>query len=435
VVCVAVVGVVVAACAPTPPQPPDAPPRAAITAEPTAGTAPLAVHFSAAGSVDPDGDVLSYAWDFGEGAGPEVGGIETQHVYEAPGSFTATLTVTGGGGRSASATVQVEASPRPPATLASAEPIDVRPEGDPIAVFDTGPWDMWEIREPGAPIYDGVTGSWICTYTGRGNMVEGNAAVTASIGAVVSEDGQTWRPHPQNPLTGAAAVGGVGQGEDPYIAKDAETGEVWRDSAGRALMFTEEKDFDVHRGVGLWRSAPNTLSDWTLAGQAIDRGAAGAWDATDRTSPLVIHHEGRLVLLFEGRNMAAGQEGQIGIAVSTDEGATWQVRPDPIVGRGGPGTWNENSIVPDDLIRVGDDWVLLAHGQRVVDGLWTAGRYVTSVDPAAWTAGSFAELPGNPVTPGSDTVMAWGNDPTRAMDVTGDGHRLQPVVVTRRAGG
>lgn len=50
------------------------------------------IQFDAAGSEDPDGSIVSYAWDFGDGTSDS--GERTSHAYESAGEFTVTLTVT-----------------------------------------------------------------------------------------------------------------------------------------------------------------------------------------------------------------------------------------------------------------------------------------------------------------------------------------------------
>jgi len=68
------------------------PPKAIMKATPTSGPAPLNVVFSSAGSSDPDGDPITYSWNFGDG------GTSTDpnpsHTYTRKGPFTAVLTVT-----------------------------------------------------------------------------------------------------------------------------------------------------------------------------------------------------------------------------------------------------------------------------------------------------------------------------------------------------
>ena len=69
------------------------PPTAVLSATPTSGIAPLTVNFSAAGSTDADGSIVSYAWNFGDG-GSQTGGTTAQRIYSAAGTYTATVTVT-----------------------------------------------------------------------------------------------------------------------------------------------------------------------------------------------------------------------------------------------------------------------------------------------------------------------------------------------------
>jgi PKD repeat protein len=68
------------------------PPTANASATPTAGNAPLTVSFSSTGSLDPDGDPITFEWSFGDGT-PNASGASVQHTYTANGTYVATLTV------------------------------------------------------------------------------------------------------------------------------------------------------------------------------------------------------------------------------------------------------------------------------------------------------------------------------------------------------
>ncbi|MFL7870757.1 MAG: PKD domain-containing protein, partial [Anaerolineales bacterium] len=81
-------------------------PIAVVAASPQSGDAPLTVQFNSDGSYDPDGTIVSYAWDFGDGntsieANPS-------HTYADAGTFNAVLTVTDDQGATASATVTID---------------------------------------------------------------------------------------------------------------------------------------------------------------------------------------------------------------------------------------------------------------------------------------------------------------------------------------
>jgi PKD repeat protein len=58
---------------------------------PYSGSINLPIGFSAAGSTDPDGTIVSYSWTFGDGGTGT--GLSTFHLYAAVGSYKAVLTV------------------------------------------------------------------------------------------------------------------------------------------------------------------------------------------------------------------------------------------------------------------------------------------------------------------------------------------------------
>jgi glucose/arabinose dehydrogenase len=84
--------------------PGNANPIARIQANPSSGPAPLTVNFTGNTSSDPDGDPLTYTWDFGDGSTSS--DANPSHTYAA-GTYTAQLTVSDGQGGSASTTREI----------------------------------------------------------------------------------------------------------------------------------------------------------------------------------------------------------------------------------------------------------------------------------------------------------------------------------------
>ncbi|WP_436494323.1 PQQ-dependent sugar dehydrogenase [Actinokineospora sp. HUAS TT18] len=80
-------------------------PVANATADKTSGRAPLAVAFSSAGSTDPEGGGLTYAWNFGDGTSSTA--ANPSHTYSANGQYTATLTVRDTAGATGSASLKI----------------------------------------------------------------------------------------------------------------------------------------------------------------------------------------------------------------------------------------------------------------------------------------------------------------------------------------
>jgi PKD repeat protein len=81
---------------------------------PYSGTAGIPIAFNGSGSSDPDGDTLSYSWNFGDST-PLGTGVTPSHTYATNGTFTVTLTVNDGRGGTHSAgttaTVAVNQAP------------------------------------------------------------------------------------------------------------------------------------------------------------------------------------------------------------------------------------------------------------------------------------------------------------------------------------
>ena len=87
-------------------------PTAAASATPSSGPAPLSVSLSSAGSADSDGTIVQHTWSFGDGTSASTG--EATHVFNTPGTYTASLTVLDNGGAIGTASVTIVVTPPAP---------------------------------------------------------------------------------------------------------------------------------------------------------------------------------------------------------------------------------------------------------------------------------------------------------------------------------
>jgi len=117
------------------------PPVARFTFSPASPEVGATVRFDASGSYDPDGTVVQYIWNFGDGA-TGTGKIVT-HAYGAPGAYTVRLTVRDddGAADTGTATVTVRSAPGP-----GPGPLPGMPELDKAGIYVWGdPQDHWHI--------------------------------------------------------------------------------------------------------------------------------------------------------------------------------------------------------------------------------------------------------------------------------------------------
>lgn len=101
-------------------------PTATFSVSSRTGRAPLTVLFDASGSIDIDGTITSYSWNFGDGKNGI--GNPVSHVYENNGEFTPSLTVTDNLGQPDSFTDKIIVSPMPALSLTiNSEPTSIEP--------------------------------------------------------------------------------------------------------------------------------------------------------------------------------------------------------------------------------------------------------------------------------------------------------------------
>ena len=94
-----------------------------VSASPTSSpTAPVTVQFSSAGTSDPDGDRLTYAWDFDADGTVDSRQRDPRFTYTQRGIYDATLRVTDTSGRSAAASVRIIVGNQAPVVNLDTEP-------------------------------------------------------------------------------------------------------------------------------------------------------------------------------------------------------------------------------------------------------------------------------------------------------------------------
>ena len=143
-------------------------PNASFTANPTSGSAPLTVNVNASNSSDSDGNIVSYAWDFGNGTTDT--GITSNATYNSAGTYSIRLTVTDNDGATDTHTISVVAT------------TGAIPNDDPVASFTasatSGPAPLSvNLNASGSSDADGNIVSYSWNY-GNGNSGTG---VTSSV--------------------------------------------------------------------------------------------------------------------------------------------------------------------------------------------------------------------------------------------------------------
>ncbi len=157
-------------------------PVAIASANPTSGSTPLTVNFSSAGSLDPEGQPITYLWTFGDGTTSTA--ANPSHVYTLPGQYTVRLTVSDGVNSTLAIPLFISAGSKPTATILSPQDGAFFIAGD--TIFFSGDatdtkdgtlpasaftWNIDFLHEshvhPGTPITGIKSGSFIIPTSGH----------------------------------------------------------------------------------------------------------------------------------------------------------------------------------------------------------------------------------------------------------------------------
>ena len=122
-------------------------PSASASADVTKGQEPLTVHFSSAGSNDPNGDPLTYSWDFDDGTtSTEANPTKT---FADKGTYTVELTVSDGTNQAQAVPVVIQVGEPPTVTISSPT------EGAKYKAGDTITYNAFAADAAGLDIDDG----------------------------------------------------------------------------------------------------------------------------------------------------------------------------------------------------------------------------------------------------------------------------------------
>jgi glucose/arabinose dehydrogenase/PKD repeat protein len=250
------------------------------SADKDSGGAPLTVDFDATGTVDPDGDQVSYAWDFTNDGTPDATGVKATHTYTTPGAVTARVTVTDGkGGSSIQNFPIVVGNTRPVVKIES--PVDGTPTeiGQPLRyrvsvsdVEDGAAVDCTKVQvtvslghNSHAHPYETVTPGADCTGTvtpDRTSGHTGNLYVFTVLEASYTDTGSGAAPAltgydeaEYHPHTQATNVYPLGEGTGLY------TGQTFMQGPGHWFMF---HNYELSRVGALTMSISSRGSGGTM---------------------------------------------------------------------------------------------------------------------------------------------------------------------------
>ena len=256
---------------------PNQPPTARFTISPSSPKVGDSVRFDASGSSDPDGQIVRYSWDFGDGSTGS--GSKVTHIFSRAGSYTVRLTVTDDRGATASTSHQLTVRQPQPIARFSASPTQGTA---PLAVRFTNRSEnytssSWEFGDGSRSTETNPTHTY--------HQTAGHYTVTLSVAGPGGRDQATTVISVSEPSP-ASRCGDVLY-EDDF--SDPDSGWfVGADSQGFDWNYTDEGEYRVlsgspHYVAWSWAPTKRSFTDFCLevdvrqvvAGSLSDDGAMG----------------------------------------------------------------------------------------------------------------------------------------------------------------
>ncbi|MFC2099899.1 PKD domain-containing protein [Candidatus Bipolaricaulota bacterium] len=180
-------------------------PQAQFTATPRFDYPPLIVSFDASASSSPNGAILSYEWDFGDG--DSTVGMTATHTYAEKGVYTVTLVITDSAGKTGARSLSVEAMNRLPVADFSVDKYWVG-TNDPLEFDASSSYDpdgtilqyVWSFG-------DGTTGEGMIAEHEYGTAGGGGWQPTVTL-TVIDDSGDSGSTSQRVNVVGCDACGG-----------------------------------------------------------------------------------------------------------------------------------------------------------------------------------------------------------------------------------
>jgi PKD repeat protein len=257
-------------------------PIAVASANLLSGTTPLTVYFYSTNSYDPDGQIQSHFWNFGDGSTSST--PNPSHVYNSAGTFIATLTVTDNSGLTGTSSLTINAAnPVSTSSIAGYVTYGITPVGQstksvPGVLMSTS----------GASIVStttGVDGSYLL-----GNLISGGQytitpAKTGNANGITPFDVALVLRHIAAGGTGANALSG-----NQLIAADTNgSGTITPFDATQILRYIAANGSNTGTGTtGQWRLSPAPRSYNAITNSVTNQNfeailigeVNGSWSAT-----------------------------------------------------------------------------------------------------------------------------------------------------------